>query len=195
MPRLSREEKNNLSFHLNFALTIIFLFGLAIGVIGYLNIKLMLVIIGSFTSMCPIIYLMFITYKQQLKDANELRAIPLKELATIKSELYKAEIFLRTLAVEGGVELCFSTKKDSLNHISLERLIDGLKERLLEIEIKLNSNNISTVEEAIGIFNSPLSFPKRNSKNLIDHEMPDMPKSTWIDSMHFLIKELKDVTY
>ncbi len=188
---LSREEKNNLSIHLNIALSILFLLGIVIGIVGYLNIKASLVIIGSLISLGPVIYLMIVTFKEEKKAREDLLTLPLQEIKDLKVSLDKAEFFIKSYSIKGELNYSTTSKINATNHLSLVRLINKIKERLETVEDMLSSKSISTIEKGTELLNSSISFPPTDNQNLEGHTMPDVPKTSWIDSLNFLIKELE----
>lgn len=193
MHSLSREEKKNLSFHLSLALSILFCLGLAMGVAGFIFFKEELILIGGIVAAVPVLYLMISSYLEQKRINNKLRSPILTELSQIKIAQQQAETFLNSFHLDGSIDLCLASKKDAINHLSLERLTETLKERLEQVEKLIYSNNTEKIIEGVELFESPLRFPAKNTEVLMGHEMPDMNKSSWIDSLKFLKKELENI--
>lgn len=191
--RLPRRKRKKLIALLNLVFSVVLLTGILFGIWGYLRDSLFLVVFGSLLSFLPWVCLVLYIYLEKLRKLEVLRDRPLKDVHYLRNELKIAEAFLRSLSRGSKIDSCFVSKRDSIHHLYLERLVKGLEIRLSEIEERLASSDLEEIELGISLLETPLNFSSSNNDFIIDYTMPDIPPASWVGSLHHLVKELKNV--
>lgn len=187
---LSRDEKKSLKLHLSISLCIIGLLGFYVSYLGISNQKYIIIILGIILILGPTIIFALLWFKEEQEHLRKLRNPYLINFNELKSELIKAEEFLKLFQEKFSQDYTSLSQAGSINLLSLERIIDGMNERLDEVEYLMISNSENKVRSGITLLEKPLVLKTKSHKHLNEHEIPDMPINTLVDSLRFLITNL-----
>jgi len=187
---LSRDEKKSLKLHLTISLCIIGLLGFYVSYLGVSNQKYIIILLGIILIFGPTIIFALLWYKEEQEYLAKLRNPYLINFNEIKSELIKSEDFLKLFQERFSQDYTNLSQTGSINLLSLERIIEGLKERLEEVEYLILSNNENKMRSGIELLEKPLELKTKSHKHLNEHEIPDMPTNTLVDSLKFLVTSL-----
>jgi hypothetical protein len=193
--KLSREEKESVNRHLTLALGVFFFIGLIVAYLGVKNHFLSITISGALISFLTFGTYLGLTIMEHLKYLHNLRAPHLEQFNLHCNALLQAKDLVNSINEEfPNIKKKSEMRNRSgfLNFLSLERLIENLEIRLIMIEEHLFSKSETSVLHAIELMEAPLVFTSKLDEHVIDHEMPDMPSSTWLDSLNFLTSKVKE---
>ncbi len=190
--KLSRSEEANVTKHLVFSLLLIFCLGFFVTLVGYSYYKPSMLLFGLFMSLASgVCYIIL-----QLRDRKSEYLVKEK---LVKSKVTQHEIclesairFFEPLREDFNPEVANWSKVGTINYLSLERIIEALKARDIEIKRLLSKSSMSSLDSIMLLLETALVFPQRLSKDIIDHKMPDIPSSSIEQSIKFLIQKLEN---
>lgn len=196
--KLSREEKESVNKHFTLALGVFFLLGLIVAYLGVKNHFISITISGGILSFLSVGTFLVLTIMEHLKYLHNLRAPHLEQFEFLSTALMEAKELEEALNNEFPNIINNTrqwTRSGLLHFLSLERLIENLEIRLIAIENNIYSKSEKSVLYALELMEAPLVFTSKSDEHLIDHtmpDMPDMPSSTWLDSLKFLTSKVKE---
>ena len=193
--KFSREDRKELTKHIFKALAVFFTAGILTLAIGYFNLRPTIALVGALMSLISAaIYTAILMYEEH-EYLKKLKAPIIEEIALYENALNNAETSINPIREElkrRSSNTLDSSTSTSLSFLSLERLIEALDLRLNEVAKLISSNTEESIIRAGKLLDKNLVFEKKSSEHLLEHDMPDMPPSTWLDSLHFLSQKVTE---
>ncbi len=199
MEKLSKAEKKNIAWHLVLSLSLLFVIGVVTLALGLLYNKMMLFAIGITITIVVCVVFLAASLIQHKKYLDELKAPYLENLKIIEDKLTTAnevaasieEEFPNIMRTDLQTLTLKWSKSGFVSYLSLVRLIEALTERISEAGSLINSFSTNSVIKGIELLEAPLTFETRSYEHLIDHQMPEMPSATWLNSLKSLTEQVK----
>jgi len=191
LEELTRQEKEKIGVHFLIALGFLAIFGIGIAVLGHYYLKIEVLLLGLTLSIGSL--LTYLAMKG-IEERNYIRALkkPISDrVAELRPLVIKSIEFIDNLQKSFPPESLQWSKTGASHFISLSRISESLIDRLDTVEELANSLSDTKIQEAAALLEKPLTFETKLEKHLMDHNMPEMPSSSWVDSINFLHAELK----
>lgn len=197
---LSKSEKKQLASHLLYALGSVFILGLITLMIGLSYYKSFITLTGLFLLGSVSLIFLVLSIRAHIKHVNQFKAPYLKQLDLLIKEWEKALELLQDMEKEFPKLLETKSRATSnqwskaglVHYFSLTRITESLGERLKEVDTCLDSISERSIYKGIKLLESPLILETKYDEHLIDHDIPEMPPSTWIDSLKFLCEKVSE---
>ncbi|HMO18703.1 MAG TPA: hypothetical protein PKA63_10460 [Oligoflexia bacterium] len=192
IPNLTPNEKQKIATHLVFALLFLGFFGLLISLTGFLHNKNELLFLGFFLSIGSIAVYLTMTWLEQKRYIKHLKEPIEKRIQELEVFVVEYQDFLTEIHKAFPIDSLNWSKAGSINCISLDRIIQGINERLIEANGLIKTLDEKKIFKAQELLETPLTFKTHLDRHLMEHEMPDMPANSWIESMKFLYSKIKE---
>jgi hypothetical protein len=198
LKKLSGKDKKNIAWHLLLSLSILFILGLVCIYIGLSYSKIFIFSIGFAITTVVCIVFLIASFIQHKKYLNELRTPYILFINPIKDELIRAQNLIISVedefpnitTIDSELSKTHWTKSGFKSYLSLKRLSENLAERIARVDEYIYSFSANKILLGAELINTPITFETTYDKHLIDHEMPDIPCSSWQDSLKFLIDQV-----
>jgi hypothetical protein len=198
--KLSKREKKTIAIHLLYSLGLLFTLGTLTILLGLLYNKTSITSTGI--GICFVVCLVFLgaSIHQHRKCMRELKDPFLAIITELNVHLDIAKQLIGELNNEfpeledsksSMVKMDGWSRADFIHYLSLLRLTEALDERLSQSLSLINSFFEPTIFKGIYLLEEPLTFVTRYDEHLLDHDMPDMPSATWLDSLKYLIDKIQ----